>query len=187
MQDQKNPAGGTLFGASPDPVMTVGKYAGKRVSTLPLSYCRWIIMQKFAPDIVAAAMKKVRASHFNNSPLNVSRHAVDMFSVRFMDYFMDRTDKRMGIASFLVEFAEAAWKTGKDVSKHRHQDDGVVKALDEVCFVFQQSPTYPDYRELITVYPEPTGVRARRTGDWDEARYQEEGFERFADEYPQPD
>lgn len=102
------------------------------------------------------ARKKVEASPIYNEPLSVSRHAIDRFSVRFLKdwtaYKVSRgTQDYDGIATFLVKQAEEAWANGRDVSKNRHQDDGIVKEYKGVKYVFNQSRTYPVYRELITV------------------------------------
>jgi hypothetical protein len=134
----------------PDPVMPVGKYKGIAVSKLPVSYCRWILLQAFTPDIMEAAKKKVEASVFNNIHIGVSRHALDMFSLRFLDYW----DKEVGLASFVANYAQRAWEEGVDVSKKRHQDDGIVKSLDGLRFVFIVSTYVPDYKEVITIYSE---------------------------------
>lgn len=154
-----------------DPVMHVGKYQGTRVSQLPLSYCRWIIMQKFPADIVAAAKKKVDSSAFSTLGINVSRHALDMFSLRFLDYWFESEARECGkgLGTFVAEYAERAWDEGKDVSKHRHQDDGLVKELDGIRFVYQVSPTFPEHKDVITCYP-VVGTKRWKPGDQDAYR-----------------
>ena len=47
--------------------------------------------------------------------------------------------------------AQEAWDRGEDVSRHRHQDDGVIKDWQGVKWVFGVNPNYPDYRDVITV------------------------------------
>lgn len=143
------------FGPEKDPVMPVGRYAGTKVSQLPVSYCRWIIMQKFGRDITEAAKKKVDASAYSDVHLSITRHALDMFSLRFLDYWLqsEAHSQGMGLASFVAEYAERAWAQGKDVSKNRHEDDGIVKELLEMRFVFAVSQEFPEYREVITCYP----------------------------------
>lgn len=133
-------------------VMSVGKYAGKPVDQLPLSYCRWIISQKFDKNILYAAKKKVDASIYAKTEINVSRHAVDMFSIRFIDRWINNPDKhKIGIGTFLANIASEAWKYGQDVSKNRHEDDGIVKLYQDIKFVFTLNDTFPDYKELVTV------------------------------------
>jgi len=137
------------------PTMEVGRYAGKPIAQLPNSYLRWIIGQDFPKDILEAAKLKLSQSDYNDLYLHVSRHAIDMFSKRFLFMWLkeenDKGDAGEGIASFIAKRAQEAWDKGVDVSKHRHQDDGVVKAWGGVQWVFGVNENFPDYREVITI------------------------------------
>lgn len=137
------------------PVMLVGRYAGTPVDQLPNSYLRWIIGQDFPKIILDAAKKKLEQSNYNDLYLNVTRHAIDMFSKRFLHDWItllrEKGDGADGIATFLVKLAQEAWEKGEDISKHRHQDDGIVKHWRGIKFVFGVNPNYPDYKDLITV------------------------------------
>ena len=140
------------------PVINVGKYKGTPIDQLPTSYLRWMLGQDFPPEWLAIAKAKVESSPFSNEPLAVSRHAIDRFSLRFLSLWeLHRSNAEVthieayGIATFLVKLGEEAWSKGQDVSKNRHQDDGIVKQWRGVKFVFNQSAQFPDYRELITV------------------------------------
>lgn len=134
--------------------MTVGRYIGVPIDQLPNSYLRWLITQDFSKDILECARRKLEESDYNDLFLNVSRHALDMFSIRFLDMWLNSQQKKideMGLASFIAQLADQAWKEGKDVSKHRHQDDGIIKELGNIKWVFNVNPQYPDYRDVITV------------------------------------
>lgn len=137
--------------------MEVGQYEGTPVAQLPVSYCRWILNQDFPEEIMLAAKRKVDASPMCNDRLNVTRHAIDRFSIRFIDVWMDRytlNDRKitsMGISTFLVKLAGDAWEHGEDISKHRHKDDGIVKEHGGIKYVFNQSKRFPEYKDLITV------------------------------------
>lgn len=137
------------------PIMKVGRYAGVPVDKLPNSYLRWIITQNFSRDILEAAKQKLGESDYNDLFLSVSRHTIDMFSKRFLHVWIESENpkgKEMdGIATFIAKRAQEAWDKGKDVSKHRHQSDGVIKELDGIKWVFGVNPNYPDYRDVITV------------------------------------
>lgn len=140
----------------PIPRITVGKYAGTPIDQLPVSYCRWMLSQDFPPEWLEIARRKVEASPMYNEPLSVSRHAIDRFSVRFLKYWTEYkvscgTHEYDGIATFFVKLATEAWEKGEDISKNRHQDDGIVKRYKGIKFVFNQSKVFPEYRELITV------------------------------------
>lgn len=137
------------------PVMQVGRYSGKPVDQLPNSYLRWVIGQDFPKIILEAAKKKLEGSDYNDLYMDVSRHAIDMFSKRFINLWVQseahKGEEATGIASFLATMAHDAWGAGRDVSKHRHQDDGIVKVYRDIQWVFGINPNFPDYRNLITV------------------------------------
>lgn len=139
----------------PIPRINVGKYAGTPIDQLPVSYCRWMLGQDFPLEWLQIAKAKVEASPMHSEPLTVSRHALDRFSLRFLKtwttYKYTQKGEYDGIATFLVKQATEAWEKGEDVSKNRHQDDGIVKRYKGIKYVFNQSETFPEYRELITV------------------------------------
>lgn len=135
--------------------MPVGKYAGKPVDTLPHSYLRWVLGQKFPKEILRAAKSKLEKSEYNDLHISISRHAVDMFSKRFLFYWIKKENIRGeegdGLGTFIAKTAEVAWRDGKDVSKNRYDGDGVVKSYDDILWVFNVSPEYPEYKDLITI------------------------------------
>jgi putative quorum-sensing-regulated virulence factor len=135
---------------NPSPKMTVGKYAGIAVDKLPSSYVRWIISQDFPKDILEAAKRKLEDSEYNDIFLHVSRHAIDMYSLRFLEVWK-REAPEMGLGSFVAKRAQEAWISGVDVSKYRHQDDGIVKEWRGIKWVFGVNPNFPEYQDVITV------------------------------------
>lgn len=151
------------------PVMTVGKYANMRMDKLPLSYLRWMMTQDFPKPWLAFAKKKLEASDFNDMKLSVTRHAIDMFSKRFIHVWIQsegqKGDEGVGLASFIAMLADEAWEKGEYVRKPRHQDDGIVKELRGMRFVFKANPSFEEYRTVITIMehtelvdPNPTKV-----------------------------
>lgn len=138
------------------PKMIVGKYAGTPVRQLPSSYLRWMLTQDFPADIMNAAKEKLEESDdYNDLFLNVSRHALDMFSKRFLHKWMmsegHKGEDAVGLATFIATLAQEAWNKGKDISKHRHQNDGVIREWEGIRWVYGINPNYPDYKEIITV------------------------------------
>ena len=139
------------------PEMQVGRYAGKKVDTLPNSYLRWVISQDFPTEIVECAKRKLEKSDYNDLFLNVTRHALDMYSKRFLEtdgwgaHLRILGEEADGLATFVAKRAQEAWEKGKDVSKHRHGKDGTVKEFQGISFVFMVNQNFPDYKELITV------------------------------------
>lgn len=133
-------------------VMPVGKYAGVAIDKLPLSYCRWIVSQKFDEDILKAAKRKVDQSLYSKHDINVSRHAIDMFSIRHIELWINRgTKTKIGLGTFLAELAEEAWNKGLNISKERYEDDGIIKLYKDIKFVFSQNEMFPQFKELVTV------------------------------------
>lgn len=134
------------------PRMEVGRYRGVPIDQIPNSYLRWMLGQDFPKEILEIAKRKVEASPYSNEPLFVSRHALDQFSLRFLHLWVTYvTTHQEGISTFLVMLAEEAWKDGKDVSKNRYNKDGIIKEMNGIKFVFDQSQSFPEYRELVTV------------------------------------
>ena len=131
--------------------MVVGRYAGVQVYRLPNSYLRWLITQDFPKDILETARRKLKDSDYNDLYLHVSRHAIDMFSKRFLDLWLSSGDhETIGLGSFIAILAQEAWEKGADLSKHRHQNDGVVKEWRGIQWVFGCNVNFPDYKDLIT-------------------------------------
>lgn len=139
------------------PVITLGRYAGTPIDKLPNSYLRWMVSQDFPKAWLECARKKLEASDYNDIYLHVSRHAIDMFSKRFLSIWVsaeaDKGEDAKGIATFIATLAQRAWEEGEDISKHRHQDDGIVKRYGGIKWVFNVNPNYPDYKDVITVMP----------------------------------
>lgn len=136
--------------------MEVGRYAGKPVDQLPNSYLRWLCSQDFPKDILETAHKKLEESDYNDFYLNISRHAIDMFSKRFVGQWITSEGSKSdgdGLATYMVKEAQEAWDKGTDTSKHRHQDDGIVKDFKGKKWVFNLNPNFPDYKDVITVMP----------------------------------
>lgn len=137
------------------PVLTVGRYAGIRMDKVPNSYLRWMLTQNFPKDLMDFAKKKVEASDYNSLSISVSRHALDMFSKRFLKLWISHVDeygeKADGISTFVAKMAQEAWDHGEDVSRHRHEHDGIVKAYNGIKWVFGVGAVMPEYKEVVTV------------------------------------
>ena len=131
------------------PVMPVGKYRGVKLDALPESYCRWIMSQDFPEEIMKYARAKVNTNKTDNISIDVTRHALDSFSLRFLYKFFDREDRKVGIETFVAQLADEAFQKGKDVSKHRHQDEEIIKVYDGIKYVFNRKG---ELRILITVF-----------------------------------
>lgn len=138
------------------PKMTVGKYAGVQIDKLPNSYLRWMLGQDFPKLWLDIAKEKLAESPYSNDPIMVSRHAIDQFSLRFIEKWINAhgSTGEVGLGTFIAKEAERAWSEGINVSKHRHKDDGIAKMLDGIVWIFGQNPNYPEYRDVITCFPQ---------------------------------
>ena len=141
----------------PIPKINVGRYAGTPIDQLPNSYLRWMLTQNFPADWLQCAKKKLEQSDYNDIHLNISRHAIDMFSKRFLFQWIqsenDKGDDGDGLGTYIAKRAEEAWDQGIDISKHRHQDDGIIKEYKGIKWIFNVSSTFPDFRDVITIIP----------------------------------
>lgn len=138
------------------PIITLGKYAGCRIDQLPNGYLRWMLTQDFPKLWLDYAKKKLEKSPFSNEAVSVSRHCLDQYSLRFLNRWRKNhrspDGKLVGLASFVASEASQAWENGRDVSKHRHKDDGKAKEYDSIVWVFAQNPDFPEYLDVITCY-----------------------------------
>lgn len=142
--------------------MRVGKFVGLRVDQLPNSYLRWMMTQSFPQEYMEAAKAKLERSQFNNDTVNITRHALDMLSLRCLTRWTDScigVPRPEGVATFFAKLARKAFHEGKDVSKRRHVNDGIIKEYEGLRWVFGQNPSYPEYIDVITV----TGVEEKQT------------------------
>lgn len=141
------------------PTITVGRYAGKRIDQLPNSYLRWLIQQDFPKAWKDAAIEKLAQSKYSNEYLSISRHAYDMFSLRYMHLWnrtlhVKQASEHVGFGTFVATMAQEAWEKGEDVSKRRHQDDGICKQFQGIIWVFDVAPDFPDYKLVVTLMGE---------------------------------
>ena len=138
--------------------MNVGKYVGVPIDQLPNSYLRWMIGQKFPKEWLEIAKRKLESSDWNDEYIHVTRHALDMFSKRFISRWatmqIEHGNDGPGIATYVATLAQEAWEKGRNISKYRHQDDGTTKVLDGIKWVFAVNSQFPDYREVVTIMAE---------------------------------
>jgi hypothetical protein len=131
------------------PIMKFGKYAGVRVDQLPEKYCRWLLTQDFPEEIAKWAREKVKSNTTDFCEFDVTRHALDSFSLRFMNVYFERKDRSVGFATFVARLADSAFQLGSNVSKHRHQDEEIIKEYNGMKFVFNKKG---EVKTLITVF-----------------------------------
>lgn len=136
------------------PKITVGKYAGTPVDQLPNSYLRWMMTQDFPDEWLDVAKKKLSSSKYSNDSISVSRHAIDQYSLRFIERWIEAYGSTgdVGLGTFIAREASHAWKDGEIIEKHRHKDDGIARKLNGIIWIFSQNKKFPEYLEVITCY-----------------------------------
>lgn len=118
------------------PVMGFGKYKGVRYDALPVSYCRWLLSQDFQDkELIEHAKRKVMANPTSQLGMEVTRHAMDSYSLRFIKEW----NGKIGLGSFIAMKATEAYEHGKDVSKTRHKDEQIIKEFEGIKWVFNRS------------------------------------------------
>lgn len=132
--------------------MPFGRYKGIAVKKIPNSYLRWLLTVPSIPKIIREeAENKLRSSDFDSTDIQISRHAVDMFSKRFINKWADR---KIGIGTFLAHMAIDAINKGIIVNDDRNIGKGISIYYDNIVWVFTWPKESPDFKSLITVmYP----------------------------------
>lgn len=129
--------------------MPFGKYRGMAVKSIPNSYLRWLITVEGVPiDVKEEAEKKLEASDYDNSDIQITRHAIDMFSKRFLDKWNDRN---IGIATFVTRMAVETLAKGMMVTDERPWGRGIKYFYDDICWVFNWDDNFPEHKSLITI------------------------------------
>lgn len=126
------------------PILSFGKYKGVAIDKVPTSYCKWLLTQGFSEEIMYWAKRKVGVEITNKLQIEVTRHALDKYSLVFLETW----DKKEGLASFIAKKALRAWDLGEDCSKNRHKDDQIIKYHEGIEWVFNKDG---QLKVLITV------------------------------------
>ena len=135
--------------------MPYGRYKGVPVVKIPNSYLRWLINQPGIPEIIKQeAAKKLENSDFDNTDIDISRHAIDMFSKRFLSKWENR---KIGIATSVAHLAIEALTKGKLLIDERNIDKGIKMYFDGIIWVFNWDDIFPQYKTLITVIEPDNG------------------------------
>ena len=138
--------------------MPFGKYKGVEIKKINNSYLRWLLTIAGLPDDVReAASEKIKNSDFDQTDIQITRHALDMFSKRFLSRWEDRD---IGLATFVARMAVKALKEGIEIKDNRKLERGLEILYENIIWVFNWPPEAPDYKSLITVMA--SGKKARK-------------------------
>lgn len=133
------------------PTMPYGKYKGTKIDQLPNSYLKWMLGHDFPEEYLRYARKKVNTNVTSSIDINVTRHALDKFSLKYMHLWKTvnlGNGVYEGLASYVARMAYQAFETGEDVSKHRRDDDEIRKKYQDITYVFNSKG---ELKTLITV------------------------------------
>lgn len=133
------------------PIMQVGKYRGIPVDQVPNSYLKFMLAHDFPEEFLKYARMKVNTNVTSSIDINVTRHALDKFSLKYMHLWKPMklgNGVYEGFASYVSRMAYEALEKGEDVSKHRRDDDEMRKKHENIIYVFNSKG---EYRTLITV------------------------------------
>jgi hypothetical protein len=137
------------------PVMQVGKYKGVAADKLPLSYCRWMLTQKFPEDVTRVARAKVEASPLRKKSISISIHAIDKFSLLYLDRWQkEGRPNGIGIGEYVISLGTQALLLGKRIPSDRFQNDAERYSYDGVIYVYGGQSDLPEYKELVTLFPD---------------------------------
>lgn len=129
--------------------MPFGRYKDLPIDKIPNSYLRWVVGQPNMPDYVKIeANKKLEKSDHDDTDIEISRHAIDMFSKRFLNKW---TNQNIGFGTFVAHSALEALIKGLVVGDERKIGKGVKIYFDDIVWVFGWDSNFPQYKNLITV------------------------------------
>lgn len=129
--------------------MPFGKFKGMAVKSIPNSYLRWLITIEDVPDVVREEAKlKLEISDFDNTDIEITRHALDMFSKRFLYKW---TDRSVGLGTFVANMSIEAQTKGRMIADNRPWGKGVKFFYDDIIWVLTWHEDLPQFKSLITV------------------------------------
>jgi hypothetical protein len=126
------------------PILNFGKFKGLSIDKVPMSYLRFMLGHNFDKEYMDFARKKLETNKTSSQEIEITRHAIDKYSM----LYLDRWDKKIGLASFITEQVLIARAVGNDVSKNRFEGDSIIKEMDGIKYVFNSDGELP---YLITV------------------------------------
>ena len=135
------------------PVIPAGKYRGLKVSSLTKGQLFWVLGQKFSPERMSIAKLKYETMSHCDVPIEVTRHAYDAFSLRFLGIWQESNLGKLGvlkgIGTFISEVAQEALVSGENISKPKDRTTRTILYRD-IKFVFNK-PKDGEKVVLITI------------------------------------
>lgn len=119
-----------------------GRHRGQLYTRLPISYLRWMINTDHSRKEYAEAELIRRGTP--NPELEVSIHAMDRFSEKYIWKWLDLEQPRKGLNSWLIEQAGAALVHGNKDSKDPNRI-----AYMGITYVFEECDLWPVVKTIL--------------------------------------
>ena len=123
------------------PILNFGKFNGVAIDKVPNSYLRWILTQDFPKEYIYWAKKKLSKNPTDKFEITITRHAIDSFSLRFLDHWISYNELNLssvGLGSYLAKTGLEAFVNGKDISRKRHEEEEIMKEYKGIKWVFNR-------------------------------------------------
>jgi hypothetical protein len=115
-----------------------GKYSGELWTRIPLSYLRWCVNENVHAEYAKAELERRGSSQMPK--IELSNHAIDRASQRFIDRWIQETEKKIGLHTWLHDLALEAYESDKYNVEIKYK---------KMTFKFSEGCEYPT---LLTVY-----------------------------------
>lgn len=132
-------------------LMEFGKHQGERITRVPVSYLRWMVNEGTPQADLAAAELMRRGTVFPE--IDISGHAIDRASIRFLKQWEATRQKDEGLHAWLVRMATAAIRHEAGT----RENDRMNYSHQGITFCFKAGLRWP---VLLTV----KGNKRRRHG-----------------------
>ena len=122
--------------------LNFGKHDGELLTRVPASYLKYML-NEFGDDSRWAKLAEAELKRRNHKipEIEISPHAVDRASTRFLKKWKETSGKREGLYSWLVRMALAALKQGKPKIDKIEYDD--------MYFVFSKDTRWPVLKSVM--------------------------------------
>lgn len=116
-----------------------GKHEGELYTRLPVGYLTWMVNANHSRKEYAQAELDRRGTTMPE--IQISGHAIDRFSLRYMDKFWERRNENEGLHSFMHRMALEAHEKGKQ--------DGDRYFYYGIKFVFAEGSEFPTLKTVL--------------------------------------
>ncbi|NOX14943.1 MAG: hypothetical protein GXP61_02765 [Epsilonproteobacteria bacterium] len=123
--------------------ITFGRHNGEKFTRLPIGYLKWIINN--VSDWAETAKAELdRRGIVIEQQVEISGHAIDKVSLRHINKWLARNNKKQGLHNWLHQKAWDAWcKALRDPEQRNKLTAGEKIQYDGMKFVFKEGLEHP--------------------------------------------